>query len=303
MTSFWNFVALGHQNSQVTTMQRRDFNTILPGVRLFMFEPVSQDSEPMAGDTREHLTNLFYNYSLPFQQLQIRTLDGSIVKLLFLKSQHSFRHTSLAKHQKSTTDGHLNLKIVQTATETTPIEHYECCHKLLPPNTNIEALTTTHEKLGFLEAGQPGKVKQIYLEEVYEDSDDEIGERHCLKLMNGELFCFCNINSRDQFLAINQAAFDEASCCIPAQQSVSQSVKEDVRTIVEGLTLPMNEDQLYRHQKSQFQYEGDSNNGSKSVNRSFIGLMQHKTNDLARFIEIKHRYAALLKSQLPKTIT
>ena len=69
MTSFWNFVALGHQNSQVTTMQRRDFNTILPGVRLFMFEPVSQDSEPMAGDTREHLTNLFYNYSLPFQQL------------------------------------------------------------------------------------------------------------------------------------------------------------------------------------------------------------------------------------------
>lgn len=39
------------------------------------------------------------------------------------------------------------------------------------------------------------------------------------------------------------------------------------------------------------------------MNRSFIGLMQHKTNDLARFIEIKHRYAALLKTQLPKTIT
>lgn len=63
----------------------------------------------------------------------------------------------------------------------------------------------------------------------------------------------------------------------------------------------MNEDQLYRHQKSQFQYEGDCGNGSKSVNRSFIGLMQHKTNDLARFLEIKHRYWGLITSMIQKT--
>jgi hypothetical protein len=99
-----------------------------------------------------------------------------------------------------------------------------------------------HNALGFLENGQLGSVKQIVLEEIYQDSDDETGERHCLKLLNGDLFCFCNINSRDQFLAINQAAFDEASCCITGASVVSQQVQEDVNTIVDGLTLPMNED-------------------------------------------------------------
>jgi len=34
----------------------------------------------------------------------------------------------------------------------------------------------------------------------------------------------------------------------------------------------------------------------KALMRSFIGLMQHKTNDLARFLEIKHRYWSLLKN-------
>lgn len=29
--------------------------------------------------------------------------------------------------------------------------------------------------------------------------------------------------------------------------------------------------------------------------------MQHKTNDLARFLEIKHRYWGLLKNQMPKS--
>lgn len=52
MTAFWNFVALGHQNSQITTMQKRDFNSIIPGFKLFLFEPAASDTEPLAGDTR-----------------------------------------------------------------------------------------------------------------------------------------------------------------------------------------------------------------------------------------------------------
>ena len=48
------------------------------------------------------------------------------------------------------------------------------------------------------------------------------------------------------------------------------SLAADFKTLVEGLTLPMNEEQLYRHQKSQFQYEIE---GNKQLNRSFIGLM------------------------------
>lgn len=298
MTAFWNFVALGHQNAQITTMQKRDFNSVIPGFRLFLFEPAASETDPQAGDTRQHLNNLFYQYTLPFQQLHIKTSSDQTVKLVFLKSQHSFRHTALAKHQRSSTAGHLNLRVVGQSTDLAPVEHYECCHKLLPLNTNIEALTLTHHALGFLKNNQPSDVKQIYLEEVFEDSDDETGERHCLKLMNGDLFCFCNINTRDQFIAINQNAFDEASCV--SGHKAPASIKEDVKSLVDGLTLPMNEDQLYRHQKSQFQYEGDSSNGSKSINRSFIGLMQHKTNDLARFLEIKYRYWSLLKAQLPK---
>ena len=30
--------------------------------------------------------------------------------------------------------------------------------------------------------------------------------------------------------------------------------------------------------------------------------MQHKTNDLARFLEIKHRYWGLITAQLPKSV-
>ena len=51
--------------------------------------------------------------------------------------------------------------------------------------------------LGFLENAQPGAVKQIQLEEVFEDSEDETTEIHSLKILNGELFCFCNIQTRD----------------------------------------------------------------------------------------------------------
>lgn len=47
----------------------------------------------------------------------------------------------------------MNLRVTQNLTEAQPIEHYECCHKLLPLNTNIEALTLTHYALGFLENG------------------------------------------------------------------------------------------------------------------------------------------------------
>jgi len=48
------------------------------------------------------------------------------------------------------------------------------------------------------------------------------------------------------------------------------SLNQDFKTLIEGLTLPMNEEQLYRNQKSQFQYEIE---GNKQLNRSFIGLM------------------------------
>lgn len=95
--------------------------------------------------------------------------------------------------------------------------------------------------LGFLSNGQLGTVKQVYLEEVFEDSEDETTEIHCLKILDGQLFCFCNIHTRDQFLAINHAAFEEASCC-PVNKPVSATVETDLKALVDGLTLPMNED-------------------------------------------------------------
>lgn len=52
MTAFWNFVALGHQNSQMTTMQKKDFSQVIPGFKLFLFEPAISDDDPLAGDTR-----------------------------------------------------------------------------------------------------------------------------------------------------------------------------------------------------------------------------------------------------------
>jgi hypothetical protein len=66
-TAFWNFVALGHQNSQATTIVKKDYNYLLPGFRLFMFEPAANETDPMAGDTRQHLNKLLYQYTLPFQ--------------------------------------------------------------------------------------------------------------------------------------------------------------------------------------------------------------------------------------------
>lgn len=95
--------------------------------------------------------------------------------------------------------------------------------------------------LGFLSNGQLGTVKQVYLEEVFEDSEDETTEIHCMKILDGQLFCFCNIHTRDQFLAINHAAFEEASCC-PVNKPVSATVETDLKALVDGLTLPMNED-------------------------------------------------------------
>lgn len=59
----------------------------------------------------------------------------------------------------------------------------------------------------------------------------------------------------------------------------------------------MSEEVLNRSLKSSFQYDQDA---SKQLKSSFIGLMQHRTNDLARFIEIKHRYWKLMTTQLPK---
>ena len=76
MTAFWNFVALGHQNSQMTTMQKRDQNSIIPGFKLFFFEPAMSDDDPLANDTRQHLINIFYTNTLPFQHLKITTLGN-----------------------------------------------------------------------------------------------------------------------------------------------------------------------------------------------------------------------------------
>jgi hypothetical protein len=71
MTTFWNFVALGH--SQTMVVQKKNFNHILPGFRLFCMEPPADDQKGIAGesDVRSHLTQLFYRNSLPFQKLVI----------------------------------------------------------------------------------------------------------------------------------------------------------------------------------------------------------------------------------------
>jgi len=33
-------------------MQKRDFNSKIPGFKLFMFEPAASENDPLAGDTR-----------------------------------------------------------------------------------------------------------------------------------------------------------------------------------------------------------------------------------------------------------
>lgn len=116
-----------------------------------------------------------------------------MVPLIFLKSQHSFRHASLAKLQSSP---QLSLRVLESG-PSAQIEHYECCHKPLPLSTNLETLSEVHHALGFLKEGQSSDVQQLVLEEIFEDSDDETAQRHCLKLIQGELFLFCNVNTRD----------------------------------------------------------------------------------------------------------
>lgn len=83
------------------------------------------------------------------------------------------------------------------------IEHYECCHKPLPEFSNIESLSQVHYALGFL----PDPThKEVLLEEIDSDEEDNIEDGpkpdkiiHCIKVMNGELFMFCNIKTRAQF--------------------------------------------------------------------------------------------------------
>ncbi len=78
------------------------------------------------------------------------------------------------------------------------IEHYECCHKPLPEFSNIESLSLVHYALGFLP--EPSS-KEVLLQEIDSD-DDELPEPrpgkvlHCIKVINGELFLFCNIKTR-----------------------------------------------------------------------------------------------------------
>ena len=50
------------------------------------------------GDLRSHLTQLFFKYSLPFQKVLVHPDANSTqpkISLIFLKSQHSFRHLSI----------------------------------------------------------------------------------------------------------------------------------------------------------------------------------------------------------------
>ena len=156
------------------------------------------------------------------------------------------------------------------------IDHYECCHKPLPEYSNIETLSMVHHALGFLP--EPS-FKQVLLVEV--SSDDPPGLEfnlneditqwdravHCLKVIHGELFLLCNIHLRSEFINYNRRAFKEASFIeVPDPSSLTTaehkpkaetnngpkgggvlSFDSDFRTVVEGLTLPMNEEQLYRH--------------------------------------------------------
>ena len=75
MTSFWNFVAIGH--SPPFVVQKQNFSELLPGFRLLVMEPAADQcadaevnrslvQEHGVGDLRSHLTRLFYKYSLPF---------------------------------------------------------------------------------------------------------------------------------------------------------------------------------------------------------------------------------------------
>jgi hypothetical protein len=65
MTSFWNFIALGH--SPYLVVQRKNFSNLLPGFRLFILEPASslagsspvtptKQGQEYVADMRKHLT-------------------------------------------------------------------------------------------------------------------------------------------------------------------------------------------------------------------------------------------------------
>ena len=144
--------------------------------------------------------------------------------------------------------------------ENIAIEHYECCHKPLPEYTNVDSLREVHDALGFLKDGVVTQ-KHVFLEEK---GDSKM--RHCIKLINGELYLFCNVKTKEEFVEENNRAFKEASAVevddrIPDSSRLTQSPQlhdqvvsfdKDFESFVDGLTLPMNEEQLYRHQKSQF---------------------------------------------------
>jgi hypothetical protein len=159
------------------------------------------------------------------------------------------------------------------------IEHYECCHKPLPEFSNIESLSVVHHALGFLP--DPTQ-REVLLEEIDSDEDEDVIQKpskqiHCIKVINGELILFCNIKTRSQFKT--QPAFAQAASCEitldnwekqPTMQNNILPVELDIKGLVDGLTLPMTEEQLGRNQKTQFQYDQE---GSKSLSRTFIGLM------------------------------
>ena len=69
------------------------------------------------------------------------------------------------------------------------IEHYECCHKPLPEYTNVDSLREVHDALGFLQGGSITN-RHVFLEEKGVPNI-----RHCIKLINGELYLFCNVKT------------------------------------------------------------------------------------------------------------
>mmetsp|Transcript_26405 Transcript_26405/g.35277 ORF Transcript_26405/g.35277 Transcript_26405/m.35277 type:complete len:101 (+) Transcript_26405:653-955(+) len=100
MTSFWNFVAIGH--SPPFVVQKKNFSDLLPGFRLYIMEPAAEQlaeqeamgtalaQEQEVGDLRYHLTQMFFKYSLPFQKVLINAESSNSaapkINLIFLKS-------------------------------------------------------------------------------------------------------------------------------------------------------------------------------------------------------------------------
>ena len=74
------------------------------------------------------------------------------LSLLFLKSQHSFRHKNdeLLKLQILPQEKPTEKSENDDDDSSQTIEHYECCHKPLPEYTNVDSLREVHEALGFI---------------------------------------------------------------------------------------------------------------------------------------------------------